>query len=320
MSTKLAASRSNCSEAQSASECDAEGRREEALKAPAFEYLRAESLADVFDALDAFREDARILAGGQSLVPALNMRLLEPRLLIDINRLTTLAMIEEQAGKLRIGALTRHAAVGRSALVERMAPLIHRAIPHIAHPAIRNRGSFGGSLAHADPAAELPACAVALDAVLHLASRRGMRAVGARDFFTGLYETALAADEIITAVDIPAATASMRVAFLELARRRGDYAIVGLAASAEMEGGVAREAKLVFFGVGGRPFDARMAARALTEGPLLERVAAAQEALTAELDPIGDLQADAATKRHLARVLLGRAVRALAQDERRIAA
>lgn len=281
-------------------------RWEDVLKAPSFAYLRASSLAQVLDALAEHGEDARILAGGQSLVPALNMRLAEPRLLIDINPIAALTGIERCDGMLRIGALTRHTEVGASPLVARLAPLIHQAIPHIAHPAIRNRGTFGGSLAQADPAAELPACVVALDAVLHLASRRGERAVSARDFFRALYETALAPDEVITAIDVPVAQQGTRSVFIELARRRGDYALVGLAAEAREVG-----LRLVFFGVGNKPVEAGAASAALAAGITAERIAAAQAALARDLDPPGDLQADGATKLHLARVLLGRAARAL---------
>jgi carbon-monoxide dehydrogenase medium subunit len=272
------------------------------LKAPSFAYLRPGTLAEALAALAEHGEEARVLAGGQSLVPALNMRLSEPRFLIDINRIGALGGIEERDGRLRIGALARHSAVGSSPLVARLAPLLHQAIPHVAHPAIRNRGTFGGSLAHADPAAELPACAVALDAVIAVASRRGERKLAARDFFRGLYATALAADEIITAVEIAPETGGRSV-FLELARRRGDYALAGLAAVAGP--GALR---LVFFGLGDRPVEAKAAAAALRR----EGRAAAEAALAQDLDPTGDLQADAATKLHLARVLLGRAAAALA--------
>jgi aerobic carbon-monoxide dehydrogenase medium subunit len=276
------------------------------VKAPRLGYLRAHALDAAFAALESHGGDAKILAGGQSLMPALNMRLLEPQLLIDINAIAGLDVIEERDGCLRIGALARQSDVGRSHTVARLAPLIHQAIPHIAHAAIRNRGTFGGSLAHADPAAELPACVVALDAVLHLTSRRGARQVAASAFFRGLYETALASDEILTAIEIPAARADARFAFVELARRRGDYAMVGLAARAEA-GDLPR---LVFFGVGVRPVEGEAAARALGNGGLR----AAQEALAEDLDPPADLQGDVATKRHLARVLLARAVGALGGD------
>jgi carbon-monoxide dehydrogenase medium subunit len=241
-------------------------------------------------------------------VPALNMRLSEPRLLVDINHIADLGGIAERSGALRIGALARHSEVGRSPLVARLAPLIHQAIPHIAHPAIRNRGTFGGSLAYADPAAELPACAVALGGVIELAGRRGTRLVAARDFFRGLYETALLPDEIVTAIEIPAAPRGARSVFLELARRRGDYALVGLAAQASEDA-----LRLVFFGVGAKPVEAAAAAAELGAGERLRRLPAAQAALDQDLDPPDDLQADGKTKRHLARVLLGRAMRKLAE-------
>lgn len=276
--------------------------------------MRARALDEVFAVLAAEGDEAKILAGGQSLVPALNMRLLEPRLLVDINGIAGLDAIAEHAGGLRIGALARHAAVGRSPLMARLAPLIHQAIPHVAHPAIRNRGTLGGSLAQADPAAELPACAVAVDAVIQVASVRGQRGIPARQFFKGLYETALAPDEVVVAVDIPGPASGMRSVFLELARRRGDYAMLGLAATATVGEGVLHAPRLVFFGVGGKPTEAATAAVALGEGAALERIAAAQEALGEDLDPAGDLQADGATKLHLARVLLARGIRALLGD------
>jgi carbon-monoxide dehydrogenase medium subunit len=272
-------------------------------------------LDEVFAVLSAEGEEAKILAGGQSLVPALNMRLLEPRLLVDINGIPGLGAIAEGDGALRIGALARHADVGRSPLVARLAPLIHQAIPHIAHPAIRNRGTFGGSLAQADPAAELPACAVALDAVIQVAGVRGERRIPARAFFKGLYETALAPDEVVIAVHIPRPAPAMRTVFLELARRRGDYAMVGLAATASLDGAVLRAPRLVFFGVDVKPVEATVAAAALAEGSPGDLIAAAQKALADDLDPTSDLQADRATKLHLAQVLLARAVTALARGE-----
>jgi aerobic carbon-monoxide dehydrogenase medium subunit len=281
------------------------------LKAPRLGYVRARTLEDVFAILAAEGDEAKILAGGHSLVPALNMRLLEPRVLVDINGVPGLAGIEQDQGGLRIGALARHAEIGRSALVARLAPLVHQAVPHIAHPAIRNRGTLGGSLAQADPAAELPACAVALDAVIQAASRRGERSIAASAFFRGIYETALAPDEIIVAVNLPAPAPGTRAAFLELARRRGDYAMLGLAATAQVETGAVRAARLVFFGVAATPVEATHAGIALGEGAPLERIAAAQEALDDDLGPAGALQADGAVTRHLARVLLARGVHAL---------
>jgi aerobic carbon-monoxide dehydrogenase medium subunit len=280
---------------------------EERLKAPKLAYCRAGSLADALQVLAEHGEAAKLLAGGQSLVPALNMRLLEPRLLVDINHIPGLDAIEERDGKLRLGALARQSAIGRSPLVERLAPLLRQAIPHIAHPAIRNRGTIGGSLAHADPAAELPASVVALDGVIEIAGKTSTRRVPARDFFRGLYETALTPGEIVTAVELPAAPKGARSVFLELTRRQGDYALVGLAAQAS-----AASLRLVFFGVGSKPVDAVDAAAELARGRGRDRLAAAEAALDRALDPPDDLQADGRTKRHLARVLLGRAVGALA--------
>jgi carbon-monoxide dehydrogenase medium subunit len=239
------------------------------LKAPRLAYRRARSLDEALAALQTHGAEAKLLAGGQSLVPALNMRLLAPRLLLDINRIPGLDAIEERGGGLRIGALARHSDIGRSPLVARLAPLIGEAIPHIAHPAIRNRGTIGGSLAHADPAAELPACVVAQGGVIEIAGRGGTRRVPARDFFRGLYETALAPDEILTAVELPPPPPGARSVFLELARRRGDYALVGLAAEAS-----ATALRLVFFGVGAKPVEATAAAAELMGGDLLQRLSA----------------------------------------------
>lgn len=240
------------------------------------------------------------------------MRLSEPRLLIDINHIAALCGIAARGGGLRIGALVRHSELGLSPVVAARAPLIRQAIPHIAHPAIRNRGTLGGSLAYADPAAELPACALALDAELQLLSRRGARSVAARDFFQGLYQTALAPDELIAAIDLPVPPPGTVTAFVELARRRGDYAMVGLAALARVVEGAVAEIRLVFFGVGDRPIAAVQAAKTVVGHPLIDHAAAAQEALSEDLDPPDDLTATSAVKLHLARVLLGRGLAALA--------
>lgn len=235
------------------------------------------------------------------------MRLLEPDLLIDLNGLAELTGIGETAGGLKLGALTRHAELLRSPLVRRHAPLLARAAPHIAHAAIRNRGTLGGSLAHADPAAELPACAVALDAILHVQGPRGARHVAAHDFFTGVFATALVPGELITAIEIPRTAPATLPLFAELARRQGDYAIAGIAGTARLEGGLLREARLVFFGIGDRPVEAPQAAAALI-GQKPSSVDAAVEALARELDPTADLNASAAMKRQLAGVLLRRAL------------
>jgi carbon-monoxide dehydrogenase medium subunit len=283
------------------------------VKAPLFAYVRARSLAEVFDLLARHGDGAKLLAGGQSLIATLNMRLSAPQLLIDISRLTELSGIQVRNGIVRIGALTTHAEIERSAEIRKHLPLLAQAAPHIAHAAIRNVGTFGGSIALADPAAEWPACCVALDAQFVMAGKAGTRRVAARDFFEGLYATALRPDEVLTQVEIAVPGAEYRSGFAELAQRRGDYAIVGLAAVAKCARGVLSDLRLAFFGVGQVPVLARGAMAAM-EGKraAADAVAAATKALAKDLDPGPDLYSSAATKMHLARALTGRALTALA--------
>lgn len=251
-------------------------------------------------------DDARVLAGGQSLVPMLNLRVARPAVLVDINPVEELAGICVDDGGLHIGALTRHAAVERSPLVAAHAPLLAQAMRYVAHPAIRNRGTFGGSCALADPAAELPACCVALEAEFHVARPGGRVTVPAADFFRGLYDTALGPGDLLLGARIPLRPAE-RCGFGELARRHGDYAMVGLAVQGRIEGGVARGLRPVYFAVGDRPVRATSFAAALEGRPLrADAIDAALPALDAELDPAGDLHASAALKRQLARVLARR--------------
>jgi carbon-monoxide dehydrogenase medium subunit len=284
------------------------------MKPVRFEYHRPTSLAETFELLDRYGDDGRILAGGQSLVPALNMRLATPRALIDINRLPGLDAIRLEPEGLVVGALARQEAVERSPLVREHAPLLAAAVPHVGHAAIRARGTVGGSLALADPAAELPACAVALEATIRVSSRRGPRRVAAADFFRGVYTTALEPGEVVTDVVVPLAAPGWRSGFEELARRHGDFALAGLAARARVQGGAVAEARLVFFGVGTRPVRARGAEAALVgrraDAPAL---AAAGDALQRDLDPPGDVHGSAALRRHLAGVLLARVARRLVE-------
>jgi len=247
-------------------------------------------------------EGAKLIAGGQSLLPALNLRLSMPSLLIDIGRLPELQGVSIQGGQLRIGAGCTHAALLADATVIRHAPLIPCALASVAHPAIRTRGTFGGSLANADPAAELPACALALDAAMLVQGPRGARTVAARNFFTGLFETALAADEILVAVEIPLQPGA-KWGFAELSRRGGDYAMVGLAAH-----GAAGALRLAYFSVGTRALLAHGAAAALAEGVTARALQTATLALATDLPEHVDLQASAAIRLHLARVLLRRVV------------
>ncbi|KAA0214812.1 MAG: xanthine dehydrogenase family protein subunit M [Lautropia sp.] len=285
------------------------------MKAPSFDYVRATSLDHALDILAERGADARVLAGGQSLIPALNMRLQSPPLLVDIGALDELRGITIDGDVVRIGALARHRDVEDSQIVEEHVPLIHEAIRHVAHPAIRNRGTFGGSLALGDPAAELPACAVALDARIMVASTRGRRTIGARDFYRGLFDTALEPDELIVQVEIDAIGDGWRSGFCELARRRGDFALVGLAAHMCVSGSTFEDGRLVFFGVGGAPTPARHAWEQIKgrwcEPPVLT---AAREALSRDLDPPGDTSASAATRMHLAQILLSRVVVAVAAN------
>ena len=258
--------------------------------------------------LDRYGEDAKVLAGGQSLMAALNMRLSAPRVLVDINGLTALSGIRVDGRTITIGALTRHREVERSETIAERLPLLHQAMPHVAHAAIRNRGTFGGSIAFADPAAELPACAVALAATFRIASSQGERTVRAADFFKGLYETALQPGEVLVAADFPENAGGYRSVFQELARRHGDYPIVGLAAHAKVASSALSDLRLVFFGAGETPMVARKAAAILERAPYSPALLAeAQAALESELSPFGDAACSAATRTHLARVLLGRA-------------
>ena len=233
------------------------------------------------------------------------MRLSAPSLLIDVNGISGLDRIETANGTVKIGALTRHAQAEGSADIARHAPLIAQAMPHIAHPAIRNRGTIGGSIAFADPAAELPACMLALGGEVEASGPNGKRTIKADDFFIDLYETALRPGEMLTAIRVPAATAETRTGFAELARRHGDYAIAGLAATARAKGKGLSDVRLAFFGVGNTPVRARKAEDALAGGDVDAAVAAL------DLAPHDDIQATAAEKKHLAGVLLRRVAKQL---------
>ncbi len=276
------------------------------MKPAPFGFAKATSVEHAVTLLGK-HADARLLAGGQSLIATLNMRLSAPKLLIDINALDELKRITVAGDWLEIGALVRHAEAERSAEIARHAPLIALALPHIAHPAIRNRGTIGGSIAYADPAAELPACLLALGGEVVIANKAGRRTVAADDFFKGMIETALDTGDILTGIRVPAARADSRHGFAELARRHGDYALVGLAAVARPNGKVLRDVRLAFFGVGATPVRARTAEAAVEIGT--DVVAA----LARDLDPEGDVQASAAAKMHLAGVLLRRVMAQLAE-------
>jgi aerobic carbon-monoxide dehydrogenase medium subunit len=276
------------------------------VKPAAFAYAKARSLDHALELLRG-EPESKVLAGGQSLMPTLNMRLSAPRLLVDINHIHELRDIVRNGDWLEIGALVRHAQAEQAPDIARLAPLLALALPHIAHPAIRNRGTIGGSIALADPAAELPACIVALDGEIEIAGSNGQRRVKAEAFFKGLFETALGPHEVVTSIRVPVAKANERFGFGELARRHGDYALAGLAARAQADGATLRDTRLVYFGVGTTPVRARKAEAALAGG----HVEAAVAALADDLNPNGDVHASAAARRHLAGVLLTRVAQQL---------
>jgi carbon-monoxide dehydrogenase medium subunit len=279
------------------------------VKPAPFAYKKARSVDEALS-LMASEPEARLLAGGQTLIASLNMRLSAPPLLIDINGIYGLDRIEASNGSVKIGALVRHAQAERDETIARAAPLIANALPYIAHPAIRNRGTIGGSIAYADPAAELPACLLALDGEVLARGSDGERSIAAGDFFKGLFETALAPDEMVTGIRIPVANGESRFGFAELARRHGDYALVGLAASARAEGKRLRDVRLAFFGVGSTAVRARGAEAALAEGDADGAVAAL------DLDPAGDTHATGAVRKYLAGVLLRRVAAQLMEEPR----
>lgn len=282
------------------------------MKAPSFAYAKPSTLAEVYDLLERHGDEAKLLAGGQSLIATLNLRLSSPQMLIDITGLPGLSGIKADKGVLRIGALTTHSEVEHSPVIAEHLPLLAQAVPYIGHTAIRNAGTFGGSVALADPASEYPACCLALDAQLLIAGRKGERRVAASNFFKELYDTDLKPGEVLVAGEFTLAP-GCRSSFLEIARRHGDYAIVGLAAHGKVAGGKFSELRLAFLGAGGKPVLARAAAAAM-EGKAYsaDSVAAVQAALARDLDPPADLYSSAATKLHLARVLTGRALAAMA--------
>ena len=277
------------------------------MKAPDFAYERADTLGVALARLAELGERARILAGGQSLVPTLNLRLQSPEVVLDIGRIAELRGIRVEGSAIRIGALTRHVDLLSSDLLALSCPLLRMAAHHIAHPAIRNRGTIGGSIALGDPAAELPACILALDATIVAMSSAGERRIPARGFYTGVYSNVLASNEMIVGVEIPFLKSGERDGFLELSRREGDYAMIGVAARGAVADGKFASLSLAFFSAGDRPILAPSAASALTNKPLdAATLDAAVKVLAADLPEHKDLQADAAVRRHLAGVLLRR--------------
>ncbi|CAL78321.1 Putative carbon monoxide dehydrogenase medium subunit, coxM-like protein [Bradyrhizobium sp. ORS 278] len=277
------------------------------MKARAFSYFRATTIDDALAAHARAGEDARFIAGGQSLVPALALRLQSPRVLIDINHIEELRGIRREGDRLRIGALTRHCEMLTEPLIAEFAPLLRAAAPFVAHPAIRNRGTLGGSVALADPASEFPAMVLALGAEIEIAGPSGRRRVQVDEFFIDLFETALAPGELLVAIHVPLFRSNQRIAFDELARRRGDYALVGCGTIATFDQHRIADIRIALFSVGNLPTRAMSAEAALIGSRLdAQRIAVAQDALSHDLTPADSDDVPAAMRMHLARVLLGR--------------
>ncbi len=283
------------------------------MKPAPFTYFAPASLDEALALKAQHGDEAKFLAGGQSLIPAMNFRLAQPAMLIDVNGLRELDFIRVNAERdeLHFGAVTRQRQVERDPLVKQRAPLLYEAMPHVAHPQIRNRGTVGGSLAHADPAAELPVVALALHARFKAQSTRGPRWIDAPDFFQSLFTTALAPDEMLVEVALPPLPAHTGCAFVEFARRRGDYAMMGVAVVVTLDNaGVCQSARLVYLNAGEGPVHAAQAAAALIGQTATPRQMdeAASIASTQAINPMGNVHASPEYQRHLARVLTRRAL------------
>ncbi len=281
------------------------------MKPPRFTYHDPRERREVLALLNTYQDDAKLLAGGQSLLPLLNMRLAQPAHLIDINHISDLSYIREQNGEIIIGALSRHRDVEHSQLLQAYCPLLVEAISFVGHAPIRSRGTIGGSLAHADPAAEIPAVLVALNGFVHVESQDGMREIAAAEFFTGQLQSALTSRELLTAVRFPVAPARSGAVFLEVSRRHGDYALVGVAAQLSFDQhGAITDARVALMGVADTPVRA-----AASESLLLnaqseqELFKYAAERAIVDLDPPSDLHATTEYRRQVTITLVERALR-----------
>jgi len=287
------------------------------MKPAPFKYFAPATVDEALSLLGEYGYDAKALAGGQSLIPTMNFRLAQPAVLVDLNNIPNLNYIDPTAdGGLRIGAMTRQRQLERDPLIAERAPLLHETMPHIAHPQIRNRGTYGGTLAHADPAAELPAVSVALRARMKIRNRAGERWVSAEDFFIALFTTALEPEDLLVEIALPPLPPRTGTAFAEVARRHGDYALAGVAAVVTRnEDDTCADARLVFLSVGDGPVMARQAADALRGQPLTPETlrAAAHTAAAEDIEPGSDIHASADFRRHLAEVLARRTLQIAAQ-------
>lgn len=286
------------------------------MKPAPFEYHAPTSLEEALGLMDRHTDEAKLLAGGQSLVPAMNFRVVQPSRLIDLNHVQGLSHIRENGNVLRIGAMTRERQLEFDALIEKRTPLLHEAVPFIAHPQIRNRGTIGGSIVNADPAAELPVLMLVLDARLKAQSSSGERWIGAGDFFAGMFTTALAPNEILVEIELPFMPPRTGWSFMEVAPRAGDYALMGVAALLTLdENGKCTRAKLVYLNAGDGPIEAKEAAQSL-EGESLNDARIQSAALLAsekEISPYGNVHTSPEFQRHLAKVLTIRALKQAVQ-------
>jgi carbon-monoxide dehydrogenase medium subunit len=279
------------------------------VKPAPFDYVVPRTLAEAVESLVRGGQEAKVLAGGQSLIPLMNFRLARPTLLVDLNHVAELAYVTPREHGVAIGAMTRQATIERDARLAAQQPLLVEATGCVGHTAIRSRGTIGGSLAHADPAAELPGVAVCLDAQLTVQGPRGRRTAAAEGFFVGYLTTALQFDEILVEAWLPPLLPSTGQAWVELARRHGDFALVGVAASISLDQDSVKAARIVLTGVGGKPVRAREAETLLIGGSVPERAVAAAAAVRSALEPDADIHATREYRLHLARVLTERAIR-----------
>jgi carbon-monoxide dehydrogenase medium subunit len=283
------------------------------MKPPPFEYLRPSSLEEALKIKSQHGDEAKVLAGGQSLIPTMNFRMVQPSLLVDLNEIAELDHLNvDGEGHLQIGAMTRQRRVELDPLAEEISPLLHETMPFIAHPQIRNRGTIGGSLVHADPASELPVIALATQAKLRLVNHAGDRWIASRDFLQGMFMTDLGPDEILVEIKIPPMPKRTGWSFQEVSRRRGDYAMMGVAALVTLNGnGRCKDARLVYLNAGDGPMQAHTAEEKLKGEKGTETVfdAVAEHASQEDIDPFGSIHATVEYQRHLANVLTKRALR-----------
>jgi len=282
------------------------------MKPAPFEYHVPDSMEQALDLMNQHGDEAKILAGGQSLVPAMNFRIAQPSMLIDLNRVNQLSYVREDGQVLRVGAMTRERHLELDALIEKNTPLLYEAAPNIAHPQIRNRGTIGGSIVNADPAAELPVLMLALGARLKAQKTSGERWIDASDFFLGMFTTALEPDEILVEVELPFMPARTGWSFMEVAPRAGDYALMGVAVSVTLdENDACKQAKLVYLNAGDGPVDAKDAAQSLVGERLDDKLieSAAVMASEKEITPYGNIHASPEFQSHLANVLTKKAIK-----------